>query len=307
MDNIINSEYERYEKYIVTPITPYLICQHYFSDEIYHDSYKYIDVDIEPLFSNSPNDLSRNRNFDKIKEGDIVQVQVDVFDHFMNDILPQINTKIILITSQWQLPQLQRSQTTDLCLKNNKIILWISQNPIYKNHDKYMAFPYGIDHRNVNSYVDYIKKHKDLILNSTNNSIKSSNVYNSNIVLHPHLPTNHIRRHPIFQSSCVKIPYKEYLDNILKHKFVISTGGDRDDCYRHYECIGMNSIPVSNIDYTEIFEDNMIYFDIDNIIKTITGEITLDYHNVNRDILTIEYWVNKIQDRVLQAKILDNI
>ena len=39
--------------------------------------------------------------------------------------------------------------------------------------------------------------------------------------------------------------------------------GDRDDCFRHYEAIGLNTIPVSNIGflYKRIFGDNMLYLD----------------------------------------------
>jgi hypothetical protein len=51
--------------------------------------------------------------------------------------------------------------------------------------------------------------------------------------------------------------------NILKSEFVISTLGDRDDYYRHYECI------VSNINdgYKDIFEENMVYSNANEMIK----------------------------------------
>ena len=35
MDELLKCNYKNYLKYIITPITPYLICDHYFSTEIY--------------------------------------------------------------------------------------------------------------------------------------------------------------------------------------------------------------------------------------------------------------------------------
>ena len=89
----------------------------------------------------------------------------------------------------------------------------------------------------------------------------------------------------------------------MKSTYTISTSGDRDDCYRHYECIGLNSIPISNINYKEIFGNNMIYSDINNIIKIIKyNRLPIENdkykNNTNRDILLIDYWRDKISQRL---------
>ena len=119
---INNNNINNYLKYIVSPITPYIICDHYFSTEIYKDHPKYIETDINELLNENTNDLYLNKNFDKIKEGDIIQVQVDLFNTFINDILPQISHKIIVITSQWHLPQISKNQITDEFINNDKLI-----------------------------------------------------------------------------------------------------------------------------------------------------------------------------------------
>lgn len=82
------------------------------------------------------------------------------FDLFIKEILPKINKKFILITSQCHLPQIQKNEKTDSLLKNNKIVLWISTNPIYNNNIKYMAFPYGIYPKSVHKYDIFLKKKK---------------------------------------------------------------------------------------------------------------------------------------------------
>jgi hypothetical protein len=155
-----------------------------------------------------------------------------------------------------------------------------------------MAFPYGIYHNDINKYISYIKQ---------NDIVKTSNITNLNASVHPHLPYNHIRRlYPIFGiNSGRKMSYEEYLYNTSKSHFMISTAGDRDDCYRHYECIGLNTIPISNINYVEIFEDNMIYSNATDMINMIeTNTVNHIYKKPNKDILTIKYWIGKIYKRI---------
>jgi len=103
-----------------------------------------------------------------------------------------------------------------------------------------------------------------------------------------------------------KVDFLDYLNNLRKSYFVISTTGDRDDCFRHCECIGLDSIPISNIstNYREIYEDNMIYSNAPEMINMLNNEKEITYTIPNKDILTIEYWKNKIFKRL--EKINDN-
>ena len=302
MDNIILENINPIE-YLVTPLAPYFICNHFISTEIHNNSgYKYVDMNLEL----KANDLLKNKNYNDIKNFEIIQIQVDLFDFFYDEILPIIiknNIKVIIITSQWHLPQIQRNNKTDDLLNNSNIILWISQNPIYTNNEKYMAFPYGIRHHNINDYVNFIKSNNI----NTDKNIEILNQYAS---VHSHLSNNHIRKmFDILGTNSGKghVNYTDFLTNILNSKFVISTSGDRDDCYRHYECIGLNAIPVSNITdgYKDIFEDNMIYSNAEEMINMLNKNIVnYNYKKPNRDILTISYWVCKINQ---QIKLLKNI
>jgi hypothetical protein len=295
MDNI-SLENINPVKYLVTPLAPYFICNHFISTELHKSSNKYIGMNIEL----KANNLIKNGNYNDIKNFDIIQIQVDFFNFFYDKILPIIvknNIKVIIITSQWHIPQIQRNHKTDALLNNSNIILWISQNPIYTNNEKYMAFPYGICHLNINDYVQFIKS-KNI------NTDKKMKILNQYATAHDHLPNNHIRKmFNIFGKNSGKgnVNYTEFLTNILNSEFVISTSGDRDDCYRHYECIGLNAIPVSNINdgYKDIFGNNMVYSNAEEMINMINTKIVnYDYKNPNRDILTISYWVCKINQKI---------
>jgi len=280
---------------IVTPLTPYFICNHYFSIEICNTWWKSIDYNLEI----KANNLLKNRNYNDIKENDIILVQSELLYLFYVKILPIIignNIKIILITSQWQLPQIYRNNITDNLLNHKNIVLWISQNPIYENHDKYMAFPYGIRHHDLERYINYIRTIGD-------NYDKNKKIINEYASTYSHLGKEHIRiKHEIFgKKSGNKMEYTEYLEKIRRAEYVISTSGDRDDCYRHYECIGLYAIPVSNISggYKEIFGENMIYSNAEEMINMINkNEVDKEYKRPNREILTISYWKGKIEERV---------
>jgi len=286
-------------EYMVTPLAPYFICNHFISTEIHNNSEKYISMNLEL----KANDLLKNKNYNDIKNFEIIQIQVDFVNFFYDNILPIIinnNIKVIIITSQWHHPQLQRTNKTDDLLNNSNIILWISQNPIYTNNEKYMAFPYGICHHNINDYVKFIKSNNI-------NTDKNIKILNQHASPHGDLPNNHIRKMvDIFgKNSGNRINYTEFLTNILNSEYVISTSGDRDDCYRHYECIGLNAIPVSNINdgYKDIFGDNMVYSNATEMINMInTNIVNYNYKKPNIDILKISYWVCKIDQKIKLLK-----
>ena len=287
-------------EYLITPFSPYFICNHFISTEL-DDLYYYFGITLEL----KANDLIKNKNYNDIKNFVIIQVQTDLFDFFYDEILPIIiknNLKVVIITSKWHLPQIIRNNKTDDLLNNSNILLWISQNPIYTNNQKYMSFPFGICIHNINAYVNFI--------NSNNINIdKNIKILNQYASVHNHLPNNHIRRmFDIFgKNSGSPLAYTEYLTRILNSEFVISTSGDRDDSYRHYECIGLNAIPVSNIDggYKDIFGDNMVYTNAEEMINMIDKNIVnSNYKKPNRDILTISYWVCKINKKINLLKII---
>jgi hypothetical protein len=296
-DNIFKTKIDDYIYHIVTPATPYLLCNHYISTELIPDiyKYKYLQYDIKI----AANDLLKNNNYDAIKNLDIIQIQVDYLSYFYEKVLPIIinnNIKVIIITSQWHLPQIYQNELTDNILKNDNILLWISQNPIYESNNKYMAFPYGIEQRYVNKYMNFVKT-------CNFNIPKTINILNQHAEAWGHLANDHIRKQfdILGKNSGKRLDYKDYLSNIFKTEFMISTSGDRDDCYRHYECIGLNTIPISNIGncYREIFEDNMIYANGNEMVEMINNKkVPIDYKKPNRDIITVKFWLNKINDKI---------
>ena len=339
---------------VITPVTPYFICDHYFATEIHTASPRFIGLHLQL----EANDLLRNKNYSAINDLDIVQVQVDHLDFFCQFVLPLIakrDIRIVVITSQWNLPQVNpdwplrhicdrtavghlirrkrlniqqifrytpgeahslasmyaltgmllqelprlHSRRAGMMLDHPNVALWISQNPIYFRHPKYLPFPFGIRHTNLDRYMRFARTN-----HATAKTCRMANLY---ATVHSHLAAGHVRAtHPIFGvNSGLCMQYEDFLEKIAAAEFVVSTPGDRADCYRHYECIGLNAIPVSTIgrEYEAIFGEDMLRMHADQLEQMLLNDASgFVYHSPNRDILAVDFWRNTIRSRLCNQR-----
>ena len=233
--------------------------------------------------------------------------EVNYFGYFYEYILPVLERnkiKIILITTQEHLYNKikdrnglidglhVRSYKSDHVLNSKHIILWISQNPLY-NDKKYFAFPYGLVHTRLAEYLTY--------LNDNLKKRKSKNIDKCQQSVWSHLPANHIRRHYPQLGDSMRLSTKDYYDKLSNTKYMISTTGDRDDCYRHYECIGLGTIPISNTNSNlkQIFGRDMIYASGDEMLKHLNnnGKL-LKYKKPNTNLIYVDFWKDEINKRL---------
>jgi hypothetical protein len=86
--------------FLVNPFSPLLLCDHHFGTEREPDP----DIVINPLTKD---------NIDAVRPCANVCVNAKAFEAFVTDVLPLIRTRIILFTSRFHLPQVERSPMTD--------------------------------------------------------------------------------------------------------------------------------------------------------------------------------------------------
>tara|TARA_B110000259_G_scaffold131054_1_gene147856 strand:+ start:935 stop:1330 length:396 start_codon:yes stop_codon:yes gene_type:complete len=125
---------------------------------------------------------------------------------------------------------------------------------------------------------------------------------------HQHLSKGHIRnKHKeLFHKDKLRI--EDYMDTLHRSKFTVSTAGDRDDCYRHYESILMGCIPVTNIRkplYEQIFGDNMVFMSDDELVSCVKRECELTYRKPNQDIVLLSFWKSQVERRLGSTVTLD--
>ena len=265
-----DSSYETLLENIIHVFSPYYICDHFVGNE----PWKWLGLHRIP----GKNDLLTTNNVSVIKDYDIVACQVNYFERFVKEILPNISSQIVLITCQFEYPPLFRSKLTDEVRDSPKIIRWLSTNPIYETSNTYMAFPCGLCHwpENMTAYAETLLK---------GDSEKSG-------VAHMHLSETNPCRNVLPKGP--KLECAEYYENIRKSRYLISPIGDRDDCYRHYEAIGLGTIPLSNVSglYRPLFEDSMIYCGTDEMLKALERQAVSGYDGLrpNRDLICLEYY-----------------
>jgi len=275
-------DHPRCQELIINPYSLIYMCDYYYQNE--------------PYIINSK-DLIINKDLSKIKDYDIIYCQTDFLSKFFYEILEKIDKKIILATGKAHLPQILKSELTDAVLGHKNVLLWVSQNPIYDNSDKYLAFPYGIYSdsgtyaaTNVHSYA--------ISLYNLKNVEKNKNLI--------HLPLNYNTnpcrlKLPILPN----IPPTQFRKEIAQAKFLLSPIGDRDDCFRHYEAIGLGTIPVSNVNdlYKNIFTTNMVYSNIDEMANMLNDDnFDLVYKEPNKDLICYEYWKDIVYKKIADIK-----
>lgn len=83
--------------------------------------------------------------------------------------------------------------------------------------------------RNLRAYAEALAK---------NHTPKSGHVFFSK------LGVDH-RPHRQGLRSGVSLPVEDYYEALRTHRFVLSPDGDRPDCYRNYEAIGLGAVPIT--------------------------------------------------------------
>ena len=257
---------------IVHPFSQYLLCNHYYGDELVTEQ-----TGITP-------DALLLENGESVKENDIVHVQVNHFQKFVRTILPSIEVSFVLSTGQWQFPQLHKDAVTDAVLNDTRVIAWISQNPIY-THPKYIAFPYGIRLSNLQDYAQALLHQRG----------KTTNV----AALFIDKNTNACRRSIPSSDAC---SVRDFYTKVQEAEFVLSPIGDRDDCYRHYEAIGLGTTPISNVreEYKQLFGESMVYSSVEDMVSGASPPSAA--HHPQKELVCLDYHRHRINELVCKLQ-----
>ncbi|KAI2508400.1 hypothetical protein MHU86_6074 [Fragilaria crotonensis] len=98
-----------------------------------------------------------------------------------------------------------------------------------------------------------------------------------------------------------KLQYTEYCEEIASHQFILSPDGDRPECYRTYEAIGMGTVPITELSaslYRHLQPAPVLYETYDwNLTETQAMERlgVAHFPTVNRMLVLEEYWLDYVQ------------
>ena len=302
-----------------------------------------------------------------LEPNDTIYVTFTKLESFVTDILPYINVNVVLITGQWQLLPVHvvgNSTTTTTTQKGQKpgvppisteiiqsivthsnIMHWFCQNldvylggstegKYYYDHPKISPFPYGLREGQNDLTTNTI--YKSAVLqslqqqpkNETNNNNNNNN--NENRIYVGYLtPTNKERRDMLIPSSPTKLSKEKYYEELSRHQYAVSPNGDRPECYRHYEAIGLNTIPITQLsptihrhllgsvvynthnmwNITKLEHDLLLLQKNPTNIDTATATISTlaaTAQTINRNMVFEEYWMEYVE-RIVASKTTTNL
>ena len=252
----------------INPFTPVFLCDHHYQPTVFKGLPSTVKLKLNLLNENS---------IQFIDDHDIVCCESDSFEMFVEKIIPNLKKKVFLFTYRWYLPQVSKSRHSEIVLNHPNILHWFSQNPIYPSSRKYSGFPYGI---NEGSLLDYT----NIFLN-----------YNgSKYVNFLHLPVSNTNINRKSFKPLPLLPIKEFYEKMSFSKFVLSPEGDRPDTYRHYECIGLETVPISNINQSlySFFGNSMSFMKTEDMEKYDGNQLI--YNKPKRFLVYSDYWISKV-------------
>jgi hypothetical protein len=96
-----------------------------------------------------------------------------------------------------------------------------------------------------------------------------------------------------------KLKPEEYYRRMHESKYVLSPDGDRPECYRHYEAIGLGSMPVTQL-HPQLYrhlQGNVIFNETKWDLAEMTTKLPVS-PVVNRRLLFEEYWIEYVERSV---------
>jgi hypothetical protein len=240
---------------------------------------------------------------------DTLFVPMNQMLHFVDFFLPNITTPIVVVSGQWHdlspekyMPELCFFKMVD----SPHIVRWFLQNkPTWAwpepKHPKISSFPFGVKPKR-RAYLNQLQLYRADPL------VKTDKIFVSYL-------SNSTSSRARIQSGVKRLDYTEYIRAIRAANYTLSPNGDRPDCYRHYEAIGMGSMPITelNDDEYEHFGHNVIYATKDWDLATLQRTLP-ERMNVNRKLVFEEYWMEymertvghplRVWDRRIQVRVL---
>jgi hypothetical protein len=233
----------------------------------------------------------------EIKPGDLIFIESskEYLSFFFERVLPYIESPIMLVSHN-NITTLPGDYSK--YLDDKRIIAWFGKNADISQHPKMYHLPLGMaDQYWVHGNSQILKK------------IQNHNTFTKSFLLYSNfkISTYQQERDPVYKifhkkSFCFEKPpvsFKEYLIDLSMSKFTLSPRGSGVDCYRVWEAMYMQCIPIVK---TSILDD--LYADLPILIINDWNEITEEFLNAkykefekktfNYEKMYADYWIKKI-------------
>lgn len=155
-------------------------------------------------------------------------------------------------------------------------------------------------------------------LSSSSSSFSSLDDYKNQLVYLGYISKNtNDGRKSVPMTEREKVPFDVYLRNVAKSKFILSPNGMKPECYRHYEAIGLETIPITELNekYSYHLYGSIVYNFTDwTMIETTTTSTTAFQNELlpkyyqqvrytkNNNMIFEEYWMEYIENEIVSKQ-----
>ena len=239
-----------------------------------------------------------------IRANESVYVPYETLHDFVQRVLPEITAPFVLITGTYEVDPHLAASTYDsfldwaAVLQHPHLLHLYNMNPWFR-HPKQSGWPYGILRPLL--YEPFY----DAAIEKSETGIYFGPLGLSNLGRLGLPGFLGIREdawdradlHASHADKSSRVPFKEYAQLLASHQFVLSPDGDRKDCARNYEALGLGTQPVTDLDIRDydfyrncglIFDENL--HDWENL--------KLEPARVERRVVLNEYWASKLSHAI---------
>lgn len=267
------------------------------------------------LFS-ANNKLLTEATIRQVQPGDTIYVTFLELEHFCQNLLDRLTVDVVVISGQIQKVAPVPEEIIDRLLDAPHVLAWCCQNlPMYVparhlGHAKVHSFPYGLKEaiqrpsaRNAPLFA-----FETVFWETWPHPIKNQTLY-----VGPMAETSPTRskilqaqtRTKDNHSSMEVLDPLDYMREVARSHYILSPNGDRPECYRHYEAIGLGTIPITELSRAHFrhLAPASVIFETTDWNLTQWKDNPSHHVSVNRMMILEEYWMEYVDwqvGRVLQ-------
>jgi hypothetical protein len=232
-----------------------------------------------------------------LNPNDTIYVTFTKLEEFVETVLNNITVDVVILSGQIQIAPTLPFETIDKLLSHPHVIHWFCQNiPMYggkdPHHPKVSPFPYGLKevvHKpELNEALEVYKK--EFLRTLLDGSKEKTRIVYAGYLRS--LP----ERASIPAEGASPLEPTEFFERMVNAAYILSPNGDRPECYRHYEAIGLGTVPITQLDpvlFRHLQEGPVIYNNT-NWNLTSLGLQLSPSPKVNRNLVFEEYWIEYI-------------
>lgn len=233
----------------------------------------------------------------EIPTGTVLYVGLDAMPSFEVFLLPSLQADIILITGSLRFgphDYIQQYEAAQRVLAHPRIKLWMTQNP-FVTHPKLHGFPYGL--RFEDGVETVYKIVYDTLPQRTNQSRE--------FLFHSYFSVESNREARENIPNGKKLLFREYLEQMTRHQYVLSPSGKKLDCYRNYEAIGLGTIPIVQTEEERFSWMQGAAFGIPselwNNTEALKERLLPHVNTTRREFVLLDYW--RLRVKTLKEKV----